>query len=53
VVNLVAQHHERNVSELLHGQQRVELGLALSKTLVVLGIDKEDDAADLGEVVAP
>ena len=53
VVDLVAEHQEGGVGEGLHSQQRVELGLGLSKALVVLGIDKEDDAADFGEVVAP
>jgi hypothetical protein len=53
VVDLVAENDKGDVGELLHAEKRVELSLGLSKTLVVLGIDEEDDAADLGEVVAP
>jgi hypothetical protein len=53
VVDLVAENDEGNVGELFHAEERIELGLGLGKTLVVLGVDEEDDAADLGEVVAP
>jgi hypothetical protein len=53
VVDLVAENDEGDVGELLHAEERIELGLGLGKTLVVLGVDEEDDAADLGEVVAP
>lgn len=53
VVNLVAENDEGNLGELLHGEEGVELGLGLTESLVVLGINKEDNAVDLGEVVAP
>lgn len=53
MVDLVSKDEEGGVGKGLHGQERIELGLGLSKTLMVLGIDKEDNAADLGEVVAP
>jgi hypothetical protein len=53
VVDLVAQDAEGHLGELLHGQERVELGLGLGEALVVLGVDQEDDAVDLGEVVLP
>lgn len=33
--------------------QRVELSLALAETLDIRRVDEEDDAVDLGEVVAP
>lgn len=52
-VDLVAKDQERNFSELLDGEQRVELGFRLGETLVVGGVDQEDDTVDLGEVVAP
>lgn len=53
VVNLVAQDDKRHLLELLHGQQGIKLGLGLGETLVVLGIDEEDNTVDLGEVVLP
>ena len=53
VVDLVAQHEEGSLAQVLHAEQRIELGLALGEALGVLGIDEEDDAADLGEVVLP
>lgn len=53
VVDLVAEDEERHLGEILHGEQGIQLGLGLRETLVVLGIDQEDDAADLGEVVLP
>lgn len=53
VIDLVAEHEEGHLGEVLHGEQGVQLDLGLGETLVVLGIDQEDDAADLGEVVLP
>lgn len=53
MVNLVTQHQEGDVGQRLHSQQGIELGLRLSEALMVLGVDKEYDAADLREVVAP
>ena len=53
VVDLVAEDDERHLGELLHRQERVELGLGLGEPLVVLGVDEEDDAVDFGEVVFP
>lgn len=53
MVDLVAEDEERHLGEILHGEQGIEFGLGLGETLVVLGIDQEDDAADLGEVVLP
>jgi hypothetical protein len=53
VVDLVAQDEEGSLAQVLHAEQRIELGLALSEALGVLGVDEEDDAADLGEVVLP
>ena len=52
-VNLVAEDQERHPRELLDGEQRVELRAALAEALVVLCVDEEDDAVDLGEVVLP
>ena len=53
VINLVAQHEERSLAQVLHAEQRIELGLALGEALGVFGVDEEDDAADLREVVLP
>lgn len=53
MVNLVSEDDEGSIVQLLHTEERIELGLCFGKTLVVLGVDEEDNAADLGEVVAP
>lgn len=53
VVDLVSEDQERNLSQLLHGKESVELGLGLGETLVVLGVNEEDDTANFGEVVLP
>lgn len=52
-VNLVAKDKERNLRELLDRKESVELGLRLCEPLEVGAVDKEDNAVDLGEVVAP
>ena len=53
VVDLVAQDDKGHLGQLLHRQESVELDLGLGKALVVLGINEEDDAVHLGEVVSP
>jgi hypothetical protein len=53
VIDLVSKNKEGGVCQRLHGEECVELGLGLGETLVVLGVNEEDNAADLGEVVAP
>lgn len=53
MINLIPQDQKRRLAQILHAQQRVELDLALLEALRVLGVDEEDDAADLGEVVLP
>jgi hypothetical protein len=53
VVDLVAKDNKGNLGKLFHREEGVELGLGLTESLVVLGVDKEDDTVDLGEVVAP
>ncbi|KAJ6260984.1 hypothetical protein Dda_3649 [Drechslerella dactyloides] len=53
VVNLVAEDEEGHLGQLLHGQEGVELGFGFGHALEVLGVDEEDDAGDLGEVVLP
>lgn len=53
VVNLVAQDDKGHLLELLHRQEGVELGLGLGEALVVLGVNQEDYAVNLGEVVLP
>lgn len=46
VVNLVSKDDEGGIGELLHGEEGVELGFRLGKTLVVFGVDKEYNATD-------
>lgn len=53
VINLVAQHQEGSLAQVLHAEQSVELSFALGEALGVLGIDEEDDSADFREVVLP
>jgi hypothetical protein len=53
VVDLVAQHEEGSLAQVLHAEQRIELGLALGEALGVFGVDEENDTADFGEVVLP
>jgi hypothetical protein len=53
VINLVAENHERHLGKLFHREKSIELGLGLGESLVVLGVDKEDDTVDLGEVISP
>jgi hypothetical protein len=53
VVDLVTENDEGNLGQLFHREEGVELSLGLSESLVVLGVDKEDDTVNLGEVVAP
>jgi len=53
VVNLVAENQEGSLGKVLHGKESIELSLALSETLRVLCVDKEDNAGNLGEVVLP
>lgn len=53
MVDLVSEDEEGHLSEILHGEEGVQLGLGFLETLVVLGVDEEDDSADFGEVVLP
>lgn len=53
VIDLVSKHQEGNLGQILHGEERVELGLGFGEALVVLCVDQEDDPADFGEVVFP
>jgi len=39
--------------ELLHGEKSIELSLGLGETLMILGIDEEDDSGDFWEVILP
>ncbi len=53
VIDLIAQDEEGHLGQVLHREQRVQLGFALGKPLVVLGVHHEHDAAHLREVVLP
>ncbi len=52
-VDLVAEDKERNLRELLDGEECVELRLRLGETLKVCAVNEEDDTVNLGEVVTP
>lgn len=53
VVDLVTEDDKRYLGQLLHGEEGVKLSLGLGEALLVLGIDKEYDAVDFGEVISP
>lgn len=53
VVDLVTEDEEGDLGEVLHGEESVELSLGLGETLVVLGVNEENNTADFGEVVLP
>lgn len=53
VVNLVSEDEEGNLGELLDCEKGVELDLGLGESLVVLGVDEEDNSANFREVVPP
>jgi hypothetical protein len=53
VINLVPQNHERDLAQLLHTQQSVELGFWFRETFVVFGVNEEYDAGDFWEIVLP
>jgi hypothetical protein len=53
VIDLVAQNHKRDLAQLLHAQQSVELGFRFGETLVILGVNEEYDARDFWEIVLP
>lgn len=53
VVDLVAEDHEGDLGEFLHGKQGVEFGFGFGEALMVFGVDKEDYTVDFGGVIAP
>lgn len=53
VVDLVAQDHEGDLGQFLHGQQGIQLGFGFGETLVVLGVYEIHDTGHFGEVVFP
>jgi len=53
MIDLVAEDQEGDFGEVFHGEEGVELDFGFGETLVIFGVDEEDDAADFGEVVAP
>lgn len=53
MIDLVAQDDKGDALQLLHREEGVELELGFGEALVVLGVDEEDDARDLGEIVLP
>lgn len=53
VVDLVAENDKGDLCELLHLEQCIQLSLGLGEALVVLGVNQEDNAVDLWEIVPP
>lgn len=53
VIDLVAEDNEGNLGEFLHGKKGIEFGLDFGESDVVDGIDEEDNAVNLGEVISP
>jgi hypothetical protein len=49
VIDFVTEDNEGGVLELFHGKEGVELGFRFVETLVVFGVDEEDDARDFGD----
>eukprot|EP00304_Pavlova_gyrans_P015697 CAMPEP_0206033920 /NCGR_PEP_ID=MMETSP1466-20131121/998_1 /ASSEMBLY_ACC=CAM_ASM_001126 /TAXON_ID=44452 /ORGANISM="Pavlova gyrans, Strain CCMP608" /LENGTH=316 /DNA_ID=CAMNT_0053408161 /DNA_START=93 /DNA_END=1041 /DNA_ORIENTATION=+ len=52
-VNLVPQNQERHVSQIVRGEERVQLLLGLREALAVDRVHEEDDGVNLREVVLP
>lgn len=52
-VDLVTQDEERNVLQLRHGQERVQLFLGLCESLWICHVNQIHDTVDLWEVVLP
>jgi hypothetical protein len=53
MVDLVAEDQEWGLCKVLHGEQGVEFGFRFGETLVVFGVDEEDNPRNFREVVAP
>lgn len=50
---LVGEHEEHGVAELVLGEHLLELITGLTDTIAIVGVDNEDDAVGVLEVVAP
>lgn len=53
MIDLVAQDQKGHLGQILHAQQRVELGFRFGEAFMVFGVDEEDDAGYFGEIVFP
>jgi hypothetical protein len=53
VIDLIAEDQEGCLAQIFHREEGVEFGFGFGEALVVFGVDEEDNAGDLGEVVAP
>lgn len=51
MVDFVTENNERSILELLHGEERIELGFGFVEALDVLCVDEEDDAGDFRDCV--
>ncbi len=53
MIYLVSQDKERDLAEILHREEGIELSFCFGNTFMILGINEEDYAGNLGEVIAP
>jgi hypothetical protein len=53
MIDFVPQNQEGSLCKVFHGEKGVEFGFGFWETFVVLGIHKEDDARDFGEIITP
>ena len=53
VIDLIPKNAERDLAQLFHLKEGVELGLRLRESLVIFCVDEEHDSGDFGEVVFP
>lgn len=53
MIDLIPKHQEGDLCKFFHGKEGIELGFGLGESFDVLGVDKENDSVDFGEVVFP
>lgn len=53
MIDLITEDEEGHASELLHGEQGVELGFGLGEPFEIFCVNEEHDPAYFGEVVFP
>lgn len=53
MIDFVSEDQEGGLRKIFHGEKGVQFGFGFRETFVVLGIHKEDDARDFGEIITP